>query len=94
MEIVEELEPVRRGPYCGSIGWISEDGDLDMSVTIRTFVARGGTLSLHVGGAVVVDSDPALEWQETMHKAARLLEAAGGELHEPSPRPRPMAAAV
>jgi para-aminobenzoate synthetase component 1 len=81
MEIIEELEPVRRGVYCGSIGWISPAGDLDLSVTIRTFVACGGELSLHVGGAVVADSDPAQEWQETMDKAARLLAAAGGELH-------------
>jgi para-aminobenzoate synthetase component 1 len=89
MEIIEELEPVRRGIYCGGIGWISPDGDLDMSVTIRTFVACGGRLSLHVGGAVVADSDPALEWQETMHKGARLLMAAGGELRDPVRRPRP-----
>jgi para-aminobenzoate synthetase component 1 len=80
MEIIEELEPVRRGVYCGGIGWVSEDGDLDLSVTIRTLVAAGGKLSLHVGGAVVADSDPALEWEETMHKGARLLAAAGGEL--------------
>ncbi len=89
MEIIEELEPVRRGVYCGGIGWISPGGDLDMSVTIRTFVACGGRLSLHVGGAVVADSDPALEWQETMHKGARLLMAAGGELRDPARRPRP-----
>jgi para-aminobenzoate synthetase component 1 len=80
MEIIEELEPVRRGVYCGGIGWIDPAGDLDLSVTIRTFVAARGTLSLHVGGAVVAESDPALEWQETMHKASRLLAAAGGEL--------------
>jgi anthranilate/para-aminobenzoate synthase component I len=84
MEIIEELEPVRRGVYCGGIGWIGSGGDLDLSVTIRTFVARDGELSLHVGGAVVADSDPAQEWQETMHKAARLLEAAGGVLEEPA----------
>jgi para-aminobenzoate synthetase component 1 len=83
MEIIDELEPVRRGTYCGSIGWIGPHGDLDLSVAIRTFVACGGELSLHVGGAVVADSEPALEWQETMHKAARLLEGAGGELRAP-----------
>jgi para-aminobenzoate synthetase component 1 len=93
MEIIEELEPVRRGPYCGSVGWISAFGDLDLSVTIRTFVAAQGRLQLHVGGAVVAESDPSLEWQETMHKASRLLEAAGGELREPrsSPGARPRA---
>ena len=78
LEIIEELEPVRRGPYCGAIGWFAPGGDLDLSVAIRTFVAARGRLHLHVGGAVVADSDPALEWRETMHKAARLLEAAGG----------------
>jgi para-aminobenzoate synthetase component I len=83
MEIIEELEPVRRGVYCGSVGWVDPSGDLELSVAIRTFVAAQGQLSLHVGGAVVADSDPSLEWQETMHKAARLLAAAGGELREP-----------
>lgn len=83
MEIIEELEPVRRGVYCGGIGWFDPSGDLELSVAIRTFVAARGRLSLHVGGAVVADSDPSGEWQETMHKAARLLAAAGGELREP-----------
>jgi para-aminobenzoate synthetase component 1 len=89
MEIIEELEPVRRGPYCGSVGWLEPGGDLDLSVAIRTFVAARGRLTLHVGGAVVADSDPELEWRETMHKAARLLEAAGGELRPPRTTSRP-----
>jgi para-aminobenzoate synthetase component I len=80
MEIIDELEPVRRGPYCGAIGWIDGRGDLELSVAIRTFVAARERLHLHVGGAVTADSDPAREWRETMHKAARLLEAAGGRL--------------
>jgi anthranilate/para-aminobenzoate synthase component I len=79
MEIIDELEPVRRGPYCGAIGWF-HGGDLELSVAIRTFVASGGRLHLHVGGAVTADSDPGGEWQETMDKAARLLDAAGGSL--------------
>ena len=82
LEIIEELEPVRRGPYCGAIGCFAPGGDIDLSVAIRTFVGAGGRLHLHVGGAVVADSDPALEWRETMHKAARLLEAAGGSVRE------------
>jgi para-aminobenzoate synthetase component 1 len=97
MEIIEELEPVRRGIYCGGIGWVDPGGDLELSVTIRTFVATQGTLNLHVGGAVVAESDPALEWQETMHKASRLLAAAGGELGEAARRTgvrRPVAAAA
>ena len=86
LEIIEELEPVRRGPYCGAIGCFSPGGDIDLSVAIRTFVAAAGRLHLHVGGAVVADSDPALEWRETMYKAARLLDAAGGEVvHDARP---------
>jgi para-aminobenzoate synthetase component I len=80
LEVIDELEPVRRGPYCGAIGWFDPAGDLELSVAIRTFVAAGGRLHLHVGGAVTADSNPADEWRETMHKAARLLEAAGGRL--------------
>jgi para-aminobenzoate synthetase component I len=80
MEIIEELEPVRRGPYCGAVGWIDGSGDLELSVAIRTFVAARERLHLHVGGAVTADSDPAREWRETMYKAGRLLEAAGGRL--------------
>jgi para-aminobenzoate synthetase component I len=79
MEIIDELEPVRRGPYCGAIGWF-QGADLDLSVAIRTFVAAGERLHLHVGGAVTADSDPGDEWNETMDKAARLLEASGGRL--------------
>jgi para-aminobenzoate synthetase component I len=79
MGIIEELEPVRRGPYCGAIGWF-QGGDLHLSVAIRTFIGVGERIHLHVGGAVTADSDPAGEWQETMHKAARLLQAAGGRL--------------
>jgi para-aminobenzoate synthetase component I len=78
LEIIEELEPVRRGPYCGAVGWFGPGEELELSVAIRTLVAAGDALHLHVGGAVTADSDPAAEWQETMHKAARLLHAAGG----------------
>jgi para-aminobenzoate synthetase component 1 len=89
MEIIEELEPVRRSVYCGAIGWIGPTHDLDLSVAIRTFIAARGRLNLHVGGAVVADSSPELEWQESMHKAARLLEAAGGSLEAPARYPKP-----
>jgi para-aminobenzoate synthetase component 1 len=78
LEIIEELEPVRRGPYCGAVGWFGPGDELELSVAIRTLVAAGESLHLHVGGAVTADSDPAAEWRETMHKAARLLQAAGG----------------
>ena len=78
LEIIEELEPVRRGPYCGAVGWFGPGDELELSVAIRTMIAAQGALHLHVGGAVTADSDPAGEWQESMHKAARLLRAAGG----------------
>jgi len=77
LELIDELEPVRRGPYCGAIGHFGPGPRLELSVAIRTFVAERGRLHLHAGGAVVADSDPAAEWAETEHKAARLLAAAG-----------------
>ncbi len=80
LEIIEELEPVRRGPYCGAVGWFGPGDELELSVAIRTMVAARDGLHLHVGGAVTADSDPAGEWQESMHKAARLLRAAGGKV--------------
>ena len=78
LEIIEELEPVRRGPYCGAVGWFGPGDELELSVAIRTMIAARDALHLHVGGAVTADSDPAGEWQESMHKAACLLRAAGG----------------
>ena len=59
LEIIEELEPVRRGPYCGAIGWFGPGDELELSVAIRTLVAARARLHLHVGGAVTADSDPA-----------------------------------
>jgi para-aminobenzoate synthetase component 1 len=89
LELIEELEPVRRGPYCGAIGHFGPGGRLELSVAIRTFIAERGRLHLHAGGAVVADSRPAAEWAETEHKAARLLAAAGsGRLERPSVRIR------
>jgi para-aminobenzoate synthetase component I len=93
LEIIDELEPVRRGPYCGAIGLFAPSGDLELSVAIRTFVAAERRLHLHVGGAVTADSRPADEWRETMHKAARLLAAAGGRLDSGLARASPVTAA-
>lgn len=79
MEIIEELEPVRRGIYCGAIGYIGFDGTMDTSIVIRTLVLTRDRLYLQVGGAVVADSDPAAEYEETLVKAQaarRVLEAA------------------
>jgi aminodeoxychorismate synthase component I len=75
MEILDELEPVRRGPYTGSVGYISANGDLDLNIIIRTLVIREGRGYLHVGAGIVADSDPAREYQETLLKAEALLDA-------------------
>ncbi|MDQ2994425.1 MAG: aminodeoxychorismate synthase component I, partial [Pseudomonadota bacterium] len=75
MEIIDAIEPHRRGPYCGSIGFIGFNGDMDMSITIRTFALRGEHISFHAGGAIVVDSDPAGEYQETLDKAVAMRRA-------------------
>jgi len=78
MEILEGLEPVRRGPYTGAIGWIGPDGAMQTSIVIRTFVADGQLLTLHVGGGITWKSDPAAEWDETVTKARGPLGAIGG----------------
>ena len=78
MEILEGLEPVRRGPYTGAIGWIGPDGAMQTSILIRTFVADGRRLTLHVGGGITWKSDPAAEWDETVAKARGPLGAIGG----------------
>ena len=75
MEIIAELEPHARGPYCGSIGWIGFDGAMDTSILIRTFTAGGGWFQFPVGGGIVADSTPEAEYKETLHKAEGLLRA-------------------
>ncbi len=77
MEILEGLEPVRRGPYTGAIGWIGPDGAMQASIVIRTFVADGRRLTLHVGGGITWKSDPAAEWDETVTKVRGPLDAIG-----------------
>jgi para-aminobenzoate synthetase component 1 len=80
MEIIDSLEPVARGVYTGAIGRIDAAGGMDLSIAIRTAVAEGERLSLHVGGGIVADSDPEAELQETRDKAAafaRLCSARG-----------------
>ena len=72
MEIIEALEPARRGPYCGSMGYIGFDGSMDLSILIRTCVLKEGVLTFQAGGAIVLDSDPEAEYRETLLKAAPL----------------------
>ena len=75
MQILDELETVRRGPYAGAIGYLSYGGDLDTCICIRTVVVKDGTAYLQAGAGIVADSDPATEYDETRNKAAALLRA-------------------
>ena len=78
MEILAELEPVARGVYCGAIGWMSVTGAMDTSIAIRTVTLKDGRAYFHAGGGIVADSDPALEYQETLDKAAGIRHAFEG----------------
>jgi para-aminobenzoate synthetase component 1 len=75
MEIIAELEPTARGPYCGSLGWIGFDGGMDTNILIRTFTIGRGWVQFPVGGGIVADSVPEQEYDETWHKAEGLLRA-------------------
>jgi para-aminobenzoate synthetase component 1 len=77
MEIIEGLEPVRRGPYCGALAWLGPDGRLGSSILIRTLVADGERMTLHVGGGITWRSDPQEEWDETVVKARGPLSSIG-----------------
>ena len=78
MEIIDELEGMERGIYSGSIGYFSFDGDLDLNIVIRTIILSGRTAQLQVGGAILAESDPGAEYQETLDKARPLLELLAG----------------
>jgi para-aminobenzoate synthetase component 1 len=75
MEIIDELEPTRRSVYTGNIGYLSFNGDLDLNIAIRTFLVKGSRAYFQVGGAVVYDSDPEAEYQETLDKGRALINA-------------------
>lgn len=75
MEIIDELEPFQRGPYAGALGYFSYSGNMDMAITIRTLLFKGGTAYLQAGAGIVADSDPRRESQECEHKAAALVAA-------------------
>jgi para-aminobenzoate synthetase component 1 len=74
MEIIAELEPTQRGVYCGSVGYISVTGAMDTSIVIRTYLALRGQVYFQAGGGIVADSDPELEYRETLDKARGLIE--------------------
>ena len=85
MQILRELEPVPRGLYTGSLGYISFDGTMDLNLAIRTIVVQGGRMSFHVGAGIVADSDPEREYRETLAKAGALMQAlrvVGGETRD------------
>lgn len=82
MEIIEELEPVKRSIYTGAIGYISFDGNMDTSIAIRTIVVKGKKLYFQVGGGIVYDSDPEKEYSETLDKARGMMRAIGVESEE------------
>ncbi len=75
MEIIDELEPTRRGPYAGAVGYFGFSGNMDTCITIRTLVIRNGKAYIQAGGGVVADSDPAAEYQETVNKAKAMMRA-------------------
>jgi anthranilate/para-aminobenzoate synthase component I len=74
MEIIDELEPVTRGPYTGSLGYIDFNGDMDLNIIIRTFVIKDGKAYVQAGAGIVADSDPEREYYETLKKAEALIK--------------------
>ena len=76
MEIIDELEPVKRGVYSGAVGYLGFNGDMDVAIAIRTAVLKDGKLHVQAAAGIVADSDPLSEWQETLHKARAILRAA------------------
>ncbi|MGM0633429.1 MAG: chorismate-binding protein, partial [Pseudomonadota bacterium] len=75
MEIIDELEPVKRGIYGGAMGYLGWNGNMDMAIAIRTAVIKDGTLNVQAGAGVVADSVPEMEWKETMNKARAIFRA-------------------
>jgi anthranilate synthase component 1 len=76
MEIIDELEPVKRGIYAGAVGYLGFHGNMDVAIALRTAVVKDGMLHVQAGGGIVADSQPEAEWQETQNKAKALLRAA------------------
>ncbi len=75
MEIIDELEPVKRGIYGGAIGYLSWSGNMDTAIAIRTAVIKDGTLHIQAGAGIVADSVPRNEWEETMNKGRAIFRA-------------------
>jgi para-aminobenzoate synthetase component I len=79
MQIIDELEPCVRNAYTGAIGYLGYDGDLDLNIAIRTMIINGSRVYFSAGGGIVADSDPQLEFDETVDKARALIDALGGK---------------
>jgi anthranilate synthase component 1 len=75
MEIIDELEPTRRGPYGGAVGYFSYSGNMDLCITIRTMLVKEGKTYIQVGAGIVADSDPDSEYQETVNKGEGMMQA-------------------
>jgi len=88
MEIIDELEPSRRGPYCGAIGYLEPDGAMEFNIAIRTMIIKEGIAHIPVGGGIVADSNPADEYEETLVKARAMLAALGVKLDDLRERER------
>ena len=84
MQLIDELEPVKRGIYSGAVGYLGFNGDMDVAIAIRTAVVKAGRLHAQAAAGIVADSDPQSEWQETQHKARALLRAADLAAGEPN----------
>ena len=82
MEIIEEMEPYKRGIYTGSIGYLGFDGAWDLNIVIRTIILKDGKAYVHVGGGIVAESDPKSEYAETITKAKALFEVLGGKVKD------------
>jgi anthranilate synthase component 1 len=76
MQIIDELEPVKRGIYSGAVGWLGFNGDMDTAIAIRTAVIKDGRLHVQAAAGIVADSDPRAEWLEIQHKLRAVLKAA------------------
>jgi anthranilate synthase component 1 len=75
MEIIDELEPVKRGIYAGAIGYLSWSGNMDTAIAIRTAIIKDGLLHIQAGAGIVADSVPPKEWEETMNKGRAIFRA-------------------
>ena len=75
MEIIDELEPTRRGPYGGAVGYFSYSGNMDLCITIRTMLVKNEKIFIQVGAGIVADSNPDREYQETLNKVEGMMQA-------------------